>query len=106
MSGGIWDGTPPTCQGEYMTCTCLFVECIDSCAEIPCSDLPSLANGMITYSAGSRDDRLVGSAATHSCNNGYRLVGEAVRTSVSGGTWSGSAPVCQRKSNLMLNVEG
>ncbi len=89
-----------------MTCTCLFVECIDSCAEISCSDLTSLANGMITYSAGSRDDRLVGSAATHSCNNSYRLVGEAVRTCVSGGTWSGSAPVCQRKSNLMLNVEG
>ncbi|XP_064386386.1 CUB and sushi domain-containing protein 3-like isoform X2 [Halichondria panicea] len=78
VSGGIWDGTPPTCQ------------------EIPCSDLPSLANGMITYSAGSRDDRLVGSAATHSCNNSYRLGGEAVRTCVSGDTWSGSAPVCQR----------
>ena len=32
-----------------------------------CSDLPSLDNGMISYSTGSPDVRPVGSVATHSC---------------------------------------
>ncbi len=62
-----------------------------------CPDLPSLTNGMITYSAGSPGNRPVGSTATHSCGNGYTLDGEAVRTCVSGRTWSGSILVCQRK---------
>ncbi|XP_064386387.1 sushi, von Willebrand factor type A, EGF and pentraxin domain-containing protein 1-like [Halichondria panicea] len=80
VSDGVWSGSAPTCQPN-------------------CPDLPSrsLANGMIFYSAGGpTNNRPVGSTATHSCDNGYRLVGEAMRTCRSGGTWSGSAPVCQR----------
>ncbi len=63
-----------------------------------CSDLPSpLTNGMIFYSNETLDDRPVGTTATHSCNNGYRLVGVSVRTCGTDGEWSGSAPVCQSK---------
>ena len=81
------------------TCiNCLLHECIDSCAVIPCSDLPPLTNGMITYSAGeSTGIILVGSTATHSCGNSYFLVGEAVRTCGNDGRWSETAPVCQKR---------
>ena len=62
-----------------------------------CSDLPSLTNGMILYSAGeSPNDRPVDATASYSCaNNGFSLVGEAVRTCGSGGTWGGTAATCQ-----------
>ncbi len=63
---------------------------------VTCPDLPPLTNGMITYS-GSTNNRPVGSTATHSCDNGHRLVGEAVRSCGSGGSWDGTTPVCQRK---------
>ncbi|XP_064386974.1 sushi, von Willebrand factor type A, EGF and pentraxin domain-containing protein 1-like [Halichondria panicea] len=76
-SDGMWSGSATTCQ-------------------LICSDLPSLINGIISYTAGSINTRPVGSTATHSCNNGYRLVGEAMRTCGSGGSWGGSAPVCQQ----------
>ncbi len=68
-----------------------------------CRDLPSLANGMITYSAGSTNSRPFISHAVHSCNTGYTLtggifgVGTNIRVCVSGGIWDGSAPTCQRE---------
>ncbi|XP_064386873.1 sushi, von Willebrand factor type A, EGF and pentraxin domain-containing protein 1-like [Halichondria panicea] len=78
-SEGIWGGSAPVCQ------------------QITCSDLlPTLTNGVISYSDGSTGIRPVGTTATYSCTNGYRLVGEAMRTCGSEGTWSGSAPVCQQ----------
>ncbi len=61
-----------------------------------CPDLPSLTNGMIMYSAGSTNNRPLGSRATHSCNTGYTLTGSAtIRICVTGGRWNGSPPTCQ-----------
>ncbi len=65
--------------------------------ELPiCSDLTAPTNGVISYSdGGSTDDRQVDSTATHSCDSGYRLVGEVVRTCGVGGSWNGTTPTCQ-----------
>ncbi|XP_064386166.1 uncharacterized protein LOC135334779 [Halichondria panicea] len=87
VSGGRWDGSAQTCQGPTDPPTTI------------CPNLTRLPNGMITYSAGgSTNNRRVGSTAAHSCDSGYRLDGEVMRTCRSGGTWSGSAPVCEQRT--------
>ncbi len=55
---GVWSGSAPTCQRKWnkLWWYCLFVECIVS-HTANCPDLPSLTNGMITYSAGSTNNR-------------------------------------------------
>ncbi len=76
-----------------------FVECTCFSTGI-CSDLPSLANGMISYSAGSTNNRPINTLATFSCNPGYTLTGGGLfKHCTSEGSWSGSTPVCQRKWN-------
>ncbi|XP_064386538.1 sushi, von Willebrand factor type A, EGF and pentraxin domain-containing protein 1-like isoform X2 [Halichondria panicea] len=60
-----------------------------------CSDL-TLTNGNITYNGGSPNNRSIFSGATYSCNPGYTLYGNTTtRNCKSGGSWDGSAPVCQ-----------
>ncbi len=64
-----------------------------------CSEnLPLISNGGITYVGGSTDNRPVGTMAIYSCFGDNRLVGVAVRTCQSNGTWSSTtAPVCEGK---------
>ena len=66
---------------------------------ITCESLGSFGNGVITY----RTDRMspfdFGTTATYSCNEGYYLEGEDVRTCVEdvsrlNGIWSDSTPRC------------
>ena len=87
------------------------MECGHSLLSVPsspgiCSDLPSLTNGMISYSDGSPDNRQVGTLAIHSCNLGYTLNGESLfRICKSEGEWSGSDYiVCQRKWNGLWTI--
>ncbi|XP_064386185.1 CUB and sushi domain-containing protein 1-like isoform X2 [Halichondria panicea] len=76
MSGGIWTGSPPTCQST-------------------CSDLTVPANGMISYNMGTASLRPVDTMATFTCDTGYTLNGGTTRTCGSDGVWSGFAPTCQ-----------
>ena len=62
-----------------------------------CFDLPTLTNGMISYSS-STAPRLAGTAATHSCDVGYELSGGSVRTCQSDRTWSGVEITCHCES--------
>ena len=75
---------------------CLFVECMFTISG-PCSDLPPLMNGGITYEAGAVDSRPINSIATYTCDNGYTLTGGSFRQCQNDGTWSGSALTCQCK---------
>ncbi|XP_064386249.1 P-selectin-like isoform X2 [Halichondria panicea] len=76
VTGARWSETAPTCQG-------------------PCSDLPPLMNGGITYTDGLTDSRPVNTIATYTCDNGYTLTGGSFRACQNGGTWDGTAPTCQ-----------
>ncbi len=59
-----------------------------------CSDLPSIPNGVITYSDSSKT---VNTVATYSCNDGYALsYGDTMRTCQEYG-WTGSPPTCEGK---------
>ncbi|XP_064386154.1 uncharacterized protein LOC135334773 isoform X2 [Halichondria panicea] len=74
VSGGIWDGSSPTCRGT-------------------CSDFPPLMNGGITYTAGLADSRPINSIATFTCDNGY--TGGGFRVCQNDGTWNGTALTCK-----------
>ena len=71
----------------------------------PCSDLPPLMNGGITYTGGLADSRPINTIATFTCDNGYTLTGgSTTRTCGSDGVWSGFAPRCQHKWNGLCTV--
>ncbi len=67
-------------------------------------------NGMISYSPDMTAPYSVDTMATYSCNDGYRFVageGDQTRTceedgaeTVSGATFSGTAPSCERVGKL------
>ena len=69
---------------------------------VSCSALDPIVNGVITYSSDTTDPFEHGTAAVHSCNDGYSLEGNLVRicggdgTSVMG-VWSGAPPICTGK---------
>ncbi|CAI8047420.1 Deleted in malignant brain tumors 1 protein [Geodia barretti] len=67
--------------------------------EMRCPDLENPADGSVVY-----DGLVVGSQATYSCDDGYRLVGGSTRTCESDGTWSGESPLCSQ-SVVVCTVE-
>ncbi|XP_064386168.1 uncharacterized protein LOC135334780 isoform X2 [Halichondria panicea] len=86
VGGGIWNGSPPTCQ--------LNTGRTDP-PPITCSDLAALTNVMIGYNMGASNLRPVDTVATYTCNTGYTLTGGSTRTCGSDGMWSGDVTVCQ-----------
>ena len=59
-------------------------------AIVDCGTLTDPANGRVTYTSGTT----FGNTTTYSCNTGYNLVGDSIRTCQATGNWSGSAPAC------------
>ena len=72
--------------------------------EILCAEL-ILENGIVMYAADMTADYQLGTVATHSCNDGYVLMGSLTRTCMDDdgldavGVWSDSdnVPTCVRK---------
>ncbi len=101
---GIWSGATPTCVGELIMMSVSPHDVFSFVADpeptdlhpTTCSDLPSLADGIINYNMGS--PRPVGTIAVHTCNTGYTLSGDTTRTCESDEQWSGSVPECQSES--------
>ena len=62
-----------------------------------CPPLDDPANGRVDVPGTT-----VGSNATYSCDTGYELDGDKVRTCQMSRTWSGSAPVCRCEFNVIL----
>jgi CUB/sushi domain-containing protein len=72
QANGTWSGTEPTCTGN------------------PCSpDLVAPTNGSVNRTTGANGDE-----ATYACNQGFTLSGDATRTCLADGAWSGTAPTC------------
>ena len=73
---------------------------------IECPALSDLTNGFIVYASDITSLYDFGTTATHSCNKGYSLVGDEIRTCGGDGTsttgeWDLSEPSCERKLILM-----
>ena len=63
-----------------------------------CPDLDLLVNGVISYDPDMNPPfRDIGTVATHTCDNGFALVGVGTRECQSGTTWTEDAPTCQCK---------
>ncbi len=82
----------------------LRVNC--SILAVMCESLPSPPNGRISYSSGSLGYQTM---ANYMCNVGYGLIGDRSRTCVgsalSPGEWTGSQPICTRKTfNFAVHV--
>ena len=116
MSGGIWSGSTPTCQGEFCNSIEKFMfqtVCIDTGPTDPpptsCSDLTNPTNALIGYNMGTASLRPFDTVATYTCNTGYTLNGDTTtRVCVIGGFWSGSPPTCEGlivQSNTCHDVE-
>lgn len=67
---------------------------------VVCEEL-SLDNGNLEMSNGNRE----GSVVTHTCNEGFTLSGDAVRTCQSNGEWTGFRITCiQSKTSLLKYI--
>ncbi len=83
-----------TVQCVYVIRLLLHNQCTFTAVE--CSALPSIPNGAITYGPDTIADFDVGTMATHTCNDGFVLVGSETRECLVGGRWSGLfAPTCR-----------
>ena len=75
--------------------------CISSLTAIVCPALDELENGHIMYDIDNTTDFALNTVATHACNEGFSLVGQATRTCMDDdqadtiGVWSKVAPSCQ-----------
>ena len=55
-----------------------------------CPDLSAPTNGAVRVNG-----RRTGDKAVYSCEDGFELVGDVMRTCMSNSQWSGESPVCQ-----------
>ena len=63
-----------------------------SLSSAECSPLEDPLDGSVTV-----DSFSLGSTAVYSCDEGFDLVGEAMRTCMNNSQWSGEAPQCMRR---------
>ena len=77
------------CVSNYVTVRIIHFSAV-------CQELSNPAFGSVTWT-----DRTIGSNATYTCDSGYTLVGNMIRTcellDVDTADWSAEAPTCERK---------
>ena len=72
-----------------VTSTQLTTEQYTTLPGIDCGLLTDPENGEVSFSTATYS-----SVATYSCDSGYALIGDNMRTCLDTGLWSGSAPTC------------
>lgn len=79
------------CNFLAVKCICVYLCVLTASAAVRCVELSDPSNGVVTLTG-----TVPNSLAIYSCNDGFNLVGRAVRTCMtSGGQWSGEAPTCE-----------
>jgi beta-2-glycoprotein 1 len=83
--------TDNDCHSSKRKCLC-DGECGLSCVRVTqmCHKIGNFPNGHVTYSP----DNFFGSKLIYSCNSGFTLIGDKVRTCEGDGWWSGQSPTC------------
>lgn len=124
LISGEWSGDPPTCDRKSLTHNpvlchfeyhakvvefdiALFFSFLPSLPHslplsfslpsfsishtaVDCGDLPQIAFGRVTFTTTT-----FRSQASYTCQEGYVLMGNFIRTCQNDGTWSGEDPTCQ-----------
>ncbi|XP_064386676.1 sushi, von Willebrand factor type A, EGF and pentraxin domain-containing protein 1-like [Halichondria panicea] len=92
-----------TCNNRYRMSGSATVTCEASgswstrptCSDIVCPPLPTITNGIISYSPDVTPDYDLGTNATYTCEAGFYLEGNEVRVCMDDdGMWSGREPSC------------
>lgn len=94
---GTWSGSAPFCRRMFVLHCYSIVYCDFSSVAVDCGDLKDPVNGKVDFTTTG-----FGAIARYRCSKGFRIVGDNSRTCKSDGTWSGSAPICQRKKTMMI----
>ena len=63
---------------------------------VTCSSLTDPTNGMISCLLGGDGVPNPGDTCTFTCDSGYELMGNVMRTCGNDGSWSGSDAICSR----------
>ena len=74
---------------------CILISLNHFASEIDCGSLDDPTNGEVSVSGTT-----LNSVATYSCNTGYTLTGDDMRTCLESGLWSGNVPSCIGKIQL------
>ena len=69
---------------------------------IDCGGLTDPESGQVTISPGIVAATGLNAVAMYTCNDGYDLVGDTMRTCQSDAQWNGTEPVCMSKSLVFL----
>lgn len=83
---------------------CIYVVTLDilndlcNCDVLGCGDIDPPAHGHVSVSGEVR----TGFVARYTCDEGYQLLGDTVRTCDGSLTWSAAVPVCQHISKYTL----
>ena len=64
---------------------------------IDCEGLTDPEGGQVMISSGTVTATGLNAIASYTCDAGYELVGNAMRTCEANGEWNGTEPVCTRK---------
>ena len=101
---GTWSGSVPVCRRMWLCTECWHnqspvccVCCVFVFAAVDCGELKDPDNGAVDFGTTG-----FGAIARYRCSTGFVVVGDVSRTCKSDGTWSGSAPTCQREPLLYL----
>ena len=93
-----------TCRLGYMIQGRNLIECLEdgswtvelpTCALVECQQLPDVDNGVSLMIGNTFDSKV-----EYTCDEGYELIGDAVRVCQSEGEWSSDAPTCHPLSCL------
>ena len=74
--------------------SCAYKAVVVTSTVVDCGSLDNPGNGVVSFTATTYN-----SVATYSCNTGYTLTGDDMRTCQSSGVWSGSEPTCTGKQH-------
>ena len=97
--GGLWSEEPPTCEPGTCIPSIKTVVINHSIVIVECDALSDPVNGTVRVTGTG-----VGDTATYTCDEGYGLSGNRIRTCQSTGEWSGSPPTCEGIPRILIMI--
>ena len=99
----LWDGAEPNCMCKCFFCHILNFKVtviISFPAVINCGGLTDPEDGQVTFTPGVviTIDTGLDAVAAYTCDQGYDLVGDEIRTCQANGQWTLTEPICTCKS--------
>ena len=70
------------------------------CFIVDCGALEKPVSGSVSFSNGT----VMGSLATYSCDAGYAVQGNTTRTCLASGSWSATAPTCEKGCIMLASI--